>query len=180
MGDIEYKGMLSILKNMHIYMNWSAEVLTALSHLIRKDDAMYQFTLPDYSHPKGFLDALAIRYNTLYNKEPDHAAVGRLILKQLRDQKLKFCVDVENTNVPDVPLDINDDINMFLFDGDALRISSSEINIVIPIKEKKKKHNDMDVDEEESENDFESDGSVEEAESDESDDEDRFSEDEMS
>lgn len=60
--NTEYKGMLSVLQNINSYMNQPSEVLTAMLQFISKEDAMYQFTLPDYVHPEGFLDALAIRY----------------------------------------------------------------------------------------------------------------------
>jgi len=152
--NTEYKGMLSVLQNINSYMNQPSEVLTAMLQFISKEDAMYQFTLPDYVHPEGFLDALAIRYNLVHNKEPDHEAVGRLILKQLRDQKLKFYVEGEVIS-PDVeiPADVWQDVSKFIYTGDALKINSSEINIVLKKKEKKKKSNDMDVDEDEIEDD---------------------------
>ena len=68
------------------------------------------------------------RYNLVHNKEPDHEAVSRLILKQLRDQKLKFYVEGEVIS-PDVeiPADVWQDVSKFIYTGDALKINSSEV-----------------------------------------------------
>ena len=58
---MEYKGLLNVLNNIHQYMNHPTEVLTALAHCITKQDAMFHFTLPNYKHPEGLPDALAVR-----------------------------------------------------------------------------------------------------------------------
>ena len=58
---MEYTGILNVLHNLHQYMNYPTEVLSALSHCISKQDAMFHFTLPDYNHPTGLPDALGIR-----------------------------------------------------------------------------------------------------------------------
>ncbi|KAL5266454.1 hypothetical protein ACHWQZ_G003746 [Mnemiopsis leidyi] len=153
---MEYKGVLNVLNNIHQYMNHPTEVLTALAHCITKQDAMFHFTLPNYKHPEGLPDALAVRYNLYFQKEPDHEAVGRLVLKQFRDKKLKFYVACEDSddsvNIPD---DQIGDVHRLLFEGDALRLNSSELNIIITKKEKKKKGNEMDVDEDDEEDDKE-------------------------
>ena len=177
---MKYKGVLDVLHNIHQYMNHPTEVLSALARCMSKHDAMFSFTLPDYKHPEGLPDALAvrlgsaivlsnlpylfwvykislttylsrdsvlaahklknfqlnhcahrillIRYNLYFQKEPDHEAVGRLVLKQFRDKKLKFYVACEDsadgTNIPD---DQIGDVQRLLFDGDALRLTSSEV-----------------------------------------------------
>lgn len=46
---------------MHQYMNYPAEIIRALSTCIDKQEAMFHFTLPEFDHPSGFLDALAVR-----------------------------------------------------------------------------------------------------------------------
>merc|ERR1719228_2762134 len=147
---MEYKGILNVIHNLHQFMNYPTEVLSALTRCISKQDAMFHFTLPDYQHPEGLPDALAVRYNLYHQKEPDHEAVGRFVLKQLRDKKLKFYVACEGAvsgqGIPDEHLN---DIKRLLYDGDALKLNSSELNIVITKKEKKR-GNEMDVDEEES------------------------------
>merc|ERR1739848_163406 len=109
---------------------------------------MFHFTLPDYNHPTGLPDALGVRYNLYAQKQPDHEAVGRLVLKQVRDRKMKFYVACEtSTDGEGIPQDQIDDVHRLLFNGDALRLNSSELNIVITKKEKKKRDNDMDIDE---------------------------------
>jgi len=148
MIEMEYKGVLNVLNDIHNYMNYPTEVVTALTRCISKQDAMFHFTLPDYSHPGGLADALAVRYNLYMNKETDHEAVGRLVLKQLRDKKLKFYVACEKVaggeSIPEVQIA---DVHRLMYDGDALRLNSSELNVVITKKEKKKRGNEMDIDE---------------------------------
>merc|ERR1711939_1207964 len=128
---MDRSGVLHVMDNLSQYMNYSSQVLVALSEHITKEAAMFHFTLPHYNHPEGLLDALAARYNTYYDKRPDHAAVGRLILKLLRDAKLKFYVDEteEETLQADIPEDMMQDVKRFLFEGDAIRITSSKLNI---------------------------------------------------
>jgi len=146
---MEYKGILNVLHNLHQFMNYPTEVVSALSRCISKQDAMFHFTLPDYHHPEGLPDALAIRYNLYHQKEPDHEAVGRLVLKQFRDKKLKFYVACKDAAGGEgIPEEQLDDVRRLLFDGDALKLNSSELNIVITKKEKPKRGNDMEIDEE--------------------------------
>lgn len=146
--ESESGGLLHVMDNCSKYMNYSPEVLSALSKNIRKEDAMFHFTLPEYSHPEGFLDALAIRYNQYYLKTPDHSAVGRLILKQLRDTRLKFYVESPAVSeLATIPADVMVDVERFLFKGDALKITGSQLDIVIVKKEKKKRGGEMDIEE---------------------------------
>ena len=58
---MKYKGVLDVLHNIHQFMNHPTEVLSALARCISKQDAMFHFTLPDYKHPEGLPDALAVR-----------------------------------------------------------------------------------------------------------------------
>ena len=60
--EMEYKGLLNVLHNIHNFMNYPTEVMMALAKCISKQDAMFHFTLPDYSHPEGLTDALAVRF----------------------------------------------------------------------------------------------------------------------
>eukprot|EP00116_Pleurobrachia_bachei_P005835 sb/3466097/ len=53
-------GLLHILSNMSNYMNYPVEVIEALARVITKEQAMVHFTLPEFEHPAGFLDALAV------------------------------------------------------------------------------------------------------------------------
>ena len=70
-----------------------------------------------------------VRYNLYAQKLPDHEAVGRLLLKQLRDKKLKFYVACEtSTEGEGIPQSQIDDVHRLLFDGDALRLNSSEVS----------------------------------------------------
>jgi len=173
----ECNGILNVLNNMHQYMNYPTEVVTALTQCISKQDAMFHFTLPDYDHPKGLADALAVRYNLYFQKDPDHEAVGRLILKQLRDKKLKFYVACEDVPAggASIPEDQIQDVHRLMFDGDALKLNSSELNIVITKKEKRR-GNEMDIDE----GDEEEMGSSEDGEDDEEEDEGSDFDEEMS
>jgi len=164
--EMEYKGLLNVLHNIHNFMNYPTEVMTALAKCISKQDAMFHFTLPDYSHPEGLTDALAVRFNLYCQKETDHEAVGRLVLKRFRDKKLKFYVVCENGIAGGViPEEQIQDVHRLMFDGDALRLNSSELNIEITKTEKKKKKlNDMDIDEGIAEEDEEEDGDESELE----------------
>ena len=66
---MEYKGILNVIHNLHQFMNYPTEVLSALTRCISKQDAMFHFTLPDYQHPEGLPDALAVRFVIIYSNQ---------------------------------------------------------------------------------------------------------------
>lgn len=127
--DAPQNGILGMLLDITRYMNVAPTVVINLSQFFTPEQAMVYFSLSEYKQQDQLLTMLANRYNMMYNKEPDEQAVCRFILKQLRDGKIKFCVQAPQAVQLEIPEELKSGLEQYTFSGDMLHLSGTDLSL---------------------------------------------------
>lgn len=153
--DAPQNGILGMLLDITRYMNVAPTVVINLSQFFTPEQAMVYFSLSEYKRQDQLLTMLANRYNMMYNKEPDEQAVCRFILKQLRDGKIKFCVQAPQAVQLEIPEELKSGLEQYTFSGDMLHLSGTDLSLEGVLDRPKKGEAESDGEEMEGEEDDE-------------------------
>lgn len=153
--DAPQNGILGMLLDITRYMNVAPTVVINLSQFFTPEQAMVYFSLSEYKQQDQLLTMLANRYNMMYNKEPDEQAVCRFILKQLRDGKIKFCVQAPQAVQLEIPEELKSGLEQYTFSGDMLHLSGTDLSLEGVLDRPKKGEAESDGEEMEGEEDDE-------------------------
>jgi len=127
--DAPQNGILGMLLDVTRYMNVAPTVVINLSQYFTPEQAMLYFSLSEYSDQDQLLTMLATRYNMMYNKEPDEQAVCRFIVKQLRDGKIRFCVQAPSAVQLELPEELQAGLEQYTYNGEMLQLAGTELSL---------------------------------------------------